>query len=373
MLKESVLERRGREHREPLIRMAERASISPKKAWTIRAIALLGALIVGGLLILVLGHNPFAVYANMLQGAFGRKIAIQETVKVMIPLLVTGIAISLAFKMRFWNIGAQGQILMGGVAATAVVVYGQAIPQVPRLILMAAAAIVAGGLYGAIPAVFKAKWNTNETLFTLMLNYIAIQLIVFLYYQPNWQMAGTSFPKIRTFDIASRLPRVFGVHIGWIIALVLVVAAYFYISKTKQGYEISVVGESPNTARYAGMSVAKVIIRTMFISAAIAGLVGFLQVAGADGTLTESTGGDAGFTAITVAWLAKMNPFGMVVVSLFIAVLMRGSNSIQTAYGIPASAASLLTGLILFFMLGCEFFISYRLIFRRRGREEEAQ
>jgi len=358
-----------KEHHEPWIHMVKRPAIDKKKAWLIRGIALLGALLTGALLILLLGHNPLEVYASMVNGAFGKKISIQETVKVTIPLLVTGIGIALAFKMRFWNIGAEGQILVGATAATAVVVYGESIPQVPRLILMALAAILAGGLYGMIPAFFKAKWNTNETLFTLMLNYIAIQFIMFLAYQPGWQAEGTSFPKIRTFDAASRLPKVFGVHIGWIIALVIVAAAYIYLTRTKQGYEISVVGESTNTARYAGMNVKKIIIRTMFLSAALAGIVGFLQVAGADGTLTESTAGGVGFTAITVAWLAKMNPFAMILVSLFIAVLQRGSSSIQTSHGIPASAASLLTGLILFFMLGCEFFINYQLIFRKRGKE----
>ena len=234
---------------------------------------------------------------------------------------------------------------------------------------MATAAIIVGGLYGMIPALFKAKWGTNETLFTLMMNYIAIQFIMFLQYQPAWQEERTSFPKIRMLDASAYLPKVFGVHIGWIISLILVFVAYIYIAKTKHGYEISVVGDSPNTARYAGINVSRVLIRTMFLSAALCGLVGFLQVSGSDGTLTENTANGVGFTAITVAWLAKMNPFAMVLVSLFIAVLERGSSSIQTSHGIPSSAASLLTGIILFFMLGCEFFINYRLV--HRGKKGE--
>ena len=359
----------SKEIKEPLFRITKRGSITAGKAWAIRGLALLGALLTGALLILLLGHNPFEVYASMIGGAFGKKIAIQETVKLTIPLLITGIGLAFAFKMKFWNIGGEGQILMGGVAASAVAIYGTSLPHVPKLLLMATAAIIVGGLYGMIPALFKAKWGTNETLFTLMMNYIAIQFIMFLQYQPAWQEERTSFPKIRMLDASAYLPKVFGVHIGWIISLILVFVAYIYIAKTKHGYEISVVGDSPNTARYAGINVSRVLIRSMFLSAALCGLVGFLQVSGSDGTLTENTANGVGFTAITVAWLAKMNPFAMVLVSLFIAVLERGSSSIQTSHGIPSSAASLLTGIILFFMLGCEFFINYRLV--HRGKKGE--
>ncbi|WP_434310772.1 ABC transporter permease [Hominifimenecus sp. rT4P-3] len=359
-----------REHQEPLIRMVKRASMEAKKAWLIRGIAFLCAIVTGGLLILALGHNPFEVYGSMIQGAFGKKLAIQETVKLTIPLLITGIGISLAFKMRFWNIGAEGQILAGAIAASSIAIYFDHLPHTIVLLLMGAAALLAGGIYGMIPAFFKAKWNTNETLFTLMMNYIALQFVIFLEHQASWQDSRSTFPKIRMFTDVARLPKIFGVHIGWIIALLIVVAAFLYLTKTKHGYEISVVGESANTARYAGMSVKRILIRTMFLSAALSGLVGFLQVSGSDGTLTETTAGGVGFTAITVAWLGHMNPFAMVVVSLFIAMLERGSNSIQTSHNIPASAADLLTGLILFFMLGCEFFINYQLIFRGSRKEE---
>lgn len=354
------------EIKRPRVRMVRRPAASLAHRTIVYIIALIGALLTGALLIWILGHNPIDVYVSMVRGTFGKRISFNETVKVTVPLLVTGMAVAIAFRMRFWNIGAEGQILIGGVAATSVVVYGQAIPQVPKLILMSLVAMLAAGLYAAIPAFFKAKWDTNETLFTLMMNYIALKLIMYLQYQPGWQADRTTFPKIRSFTPDARLPRVMGIHIGWIIALVLVVIYFIYVKKTKHGYEISVVGESMNTARYGGMNVGRILIRTMFISGALAGLVGFIQTSGADGTLTESTAGGMGYTAITVAWLSKMNSFAMVFVALFIAMLQRGSSSIQTSHGIPASAASLLTGLILFFMLGSEFFINYRLVFRGR-------
>ncbi|MDO4274682.1 MAG: ABC transporter permease [Eubacteriales bacterium] len=354
--------------KEPLIRMAKRDTLTPQKAWGIRAIAFLLSLITGGLLILALGHNPLSVYKSMVIGAWGSQTVIRETIKLSVPLLITAIGISFAFKMKFWNIGGEGQILVGAVAAGYFGLFtADFIPKIPLVMLMILAGMVAGGLYGLLPAVCKAKWGTNETLFTLMLNYIALAFIKYLMNGP-WKAKGSSFPKIAMLTQEARLTKIFGVHWGWILALVLVVVSSVYFTKTKQGYEISVVGESNNTARYAGINVSKVFIRTMFLSGALCGLVGMLQVAGADYTITEGTAGGVGFTAITVAWLAKMNPYGMLIVSVFIAMLERGSNTIQTNFKIPASASDLLIGIILFFMLGCEFFITYRLIFR--GKEE---
>lgn len=358
----------GHTKKEPLIRMVKRDAISQKKAWGIRGTAFLLSLVAGALLILALGHNPLEVYQSMVVGAWGSPTVRYETIKIAVPLLITAIGISFAFKMKFWNIGGEGQILVGAVAAGAFGLFTAHIfPKLPLVLLMMVAAMMAGGLYGLLPAVCKAKWGTNETLFTLMLNYIALAFIKYLMNGP-WKAEGSSFPKIAMLVPGARLTKVLGVHWGWILALVLVVVSYIYFNKTKQGYEIAVVGESNDTARYAGISVGKVFRRTMFISGALCGLVGMLQFAGADYTITEGTAGGIGFTAITVAWLAKMNPYAMTVVAVFIAMLERGSNTIQTNFKIPASASDLLIGIILFFMLGCEFFVTYRLI--RREKEE---
>lgn len=355
--------------KEPLLRMVRRDAISSQKAWTIRGIAFLLALAAGGLLILTLGHNPLTVYKSMVVGAWGTSTVRYETIKIAIPLLITAIGISFAFKMKFWNIGAEGQILVGAVAAGAFGLFTAHIfPKLPLVILMMVGGMMAGGLYGLLPAVCKAKWGTNETLFTLMLNYIALAFVKYLMNGP-WKAEGSSFPKIAMLVSGARMTKVFGVHWGWILALILVVISFIYFTRTKQGYEIAVVGESNDTARYAGISVGKVFTRTMFISGALCGLVGMLQFAGADYTISEGTAGGVGFTAITVAWLAKMNPYGMLIVSVFIAMLERGANTIQTNFKIPASAADLLIGIILFFMLGCEFFVTYRLIPQRKEEE----
>jgi simple sugar transport system permease protein len=353
--------------REPLIRIAKRDGLSGVKAWAIRLLSILLALATGALLVAALGHNPIAVYVNLVQGALATKVALQETVKITIPLLGAAIAIAPAFKMKFWNIGAEGQIMAGAIAASYFALFwSDKLPQAVLLLVMALASVVAGGLWGLLPAFFKAKWGTNETLFTLMLNYIILGVEKYFQNGP-WKAPTSSFPKIAMFSRNALLPKLLGVHIGWVIVLALMVLMFLYLRYFKHGYEIYVVGESEATARYAGMNVPKIIMRTMFLSGAIAGLMGFLTVSGADGTLTENTAGGVGFTAITVAWLAKLNPFAMLFIAFLLAVLDKGSNTIQTNFKIPASAAEVLTGIILFFMLGCEFFINYRLIFRGKG------
>lgn len=355
-------------HKEPLIRIAKRDDIAGGKAWAIRVLSILLALCVGGLIILAMGHNPGAVYGDMLKGALGSKTGLRETVKIAIPLLGCALAIAPAFKMKFWNIGAEGQLMAGGIAATYFALhYADKLSQPVLLVVMFLAAALAGAFWGLIPAIFKAKWGTNETLFTLMLNYIALGIEQYFQNGPWKNAQGTGFPIIAQFSKNAWLPKVLGVHAGWIIVLVFVVLMFLYLKYSKQGYEISVVGESQQTARYAGMNVGKIIVRTMCVSGAIAGIMGFLVVSGADHTLHANTAGGVGFTAITVAWLSRLNPIIMVFIAFFLAILTKGSGTIQTNYKIPDSMADVLTGIILFFMLGCEFFINYRLIFRGKG------
>ncbi|MCL2702815.1 MAG: ABC transporter permease [Defluviitaleaceae bacterium] len=349
----------------PFVWIVKRDSVSRKQAYLVRAAAILGALMLGAALFLAMGHNPIMIYRDMLTGSLGRTLARTETVRIAIPLLVTALGIGLAFKMRFWNIGAEGQIIMGATAASYFALFS-GVPGPYLLFVMFFAAIAAGGLWGLIPAVFKSKWNTNETLFTLMLNYIALEFVRYLQFGPWRDPRLRGFPSIAMFDQAARLPRVFGVHIGWIFALILVAIVYIYMKKTRHGYEITVVGESIPTARYAGINVGRVFLRTMFLSGAICGLTGFLIVSGANFTLSEMVTGGVGFTAITVAWLSRLNPAVMIIFSLFIAMLQRGANAVQTTFRIPSSAADILIGFILFFILGCEFFLNYKLVFRKK-------
>ena len=349
----------------------QRVSIDPWRAALYRLLAIVLALVTGGLFLLAVGFSPFPVYGTMISGAVGTMSNLREMIKIAIPLCITSLGVTLAFKMRFWNIGAEGQISVGAIAASFFALTYPDWPQPLLLFAMAMAGIVAGGLWGLIPAYFKARFGTNETLFTLMMNYIAIFFIQ-LMREGAWRDPRSGFPKVPMFDRAARVPQLLGVHSGWVVALVLVVLVYVYLKRTKQGYELTVVGENENTARYAGMNVKKIIMRTMFLSAAIAGLAGMLQASGADKTLTDTVAGGVGFTAITVSWLSKLNPFGILIVSTLFACLEKGSGTIRSVYNISPSTSDVFQGIILFFVLGCEFFINYKVIWGRKegaGRE----
>ena len=360
------------EQHSPLIRLAKRDAMPRGQVWAIRLGSFVVAFLISALIFLIMGHNPLGAFGTMVTGSLGKKTAIRQTVRIAIPLLGTALAIAPCFKMRFWNIGAEGQITAGAVGASYFALFwADKLPQVPLLLVMAVAGIVCGGVWGLIPAFFKARWGTNETLFTLMMNYIMIGVVKWLQGGPWEGRPGSQI--IPQFDDAAVLPKVLGVHCGWIIVLILMVFMFIYMKYTKQGYEIAVIGESENTARYAGMNVGKIVMRTMFLSGAIAGLVGFIVASGADNTLHAGVAANVGFTAITVAWLAQLNPFAMVAISMLLAVLDKGASTLETQMAVPASISDIITGIFLFCMLGCEFFINYRLIFRGGHKEGAAK
>ena len=354
------------------LHIAQRDELSRRQTFVFRALAVLFALAMGALFLLVLGYQPLAVYGTMISGALGSAGMQKETLKLTIPLALASLGVLLAFKMRFWNIGAEGQIIMGAVAASYFAYFQAGLPRWALLVLMATFAILVGGLWGLVPAWFKTRFGTNETLFTLMLNYIALYLITFLREGPWRDPEGGGFAAMPRFPKAARLPEVpfpfvGNVHIGWIVMLVMVVLLFVYLRYTKQGYELSVVGENERTARYAGMPVSKIVLRTMFLSAGICGLAGMLQVSGADRQLTDAIGGGRGFQAVSVVWLARLNPFGALAVSFLFSVMQKGFSMMQTEYRIPASMSDILQGVILFCVLGAEFFLQYRVMRRKEA------
>ena len=288
-------------------------------------------------------------------------------------LLCVSLAVTPAFKMKFWNLGAEGQVLVGGLASAACMFYiKDSLPNTLLIIIMFVVSILAGIVWGLIPAVFKAKWNANETLFTLMMNYVAIQLVSF--FIMLWVPSGSSvMGLINASNRAGWLPNLFGQKylINVLIVAVLTIVMYFYLKSSKQGYEISVVGESENTARYIGINVKKVIIRTMTISGGLCGLAGFLLVSGTNHTITKELAGGMGFTAVMVSWLAKFNPVVMVLTSFLIVFLQRGAGEIATVCRLNESVSDILTGIIIFFIIGSEFFINYKIIFKSKHKEEK--
>ncbi|MCQ2560705.1 MAG: ABC transporter permease [Clostridia bacterium] len=356
----------------PFIRIAKREDASKKRIWTVRIAAFAVAILLGMIIFVIAGANPIKAYGVMITSSLGKKSGIKQVVKNAIPLLGTGLALAPCFRMRYWNIGAEGQITMGAMAATYFALnWYSKMPSAVLLLVMGIASLVFGGLWSAIPAIFKSRWGTNETLFTLMMNYIAIGIVAWLQGGPWEGKPGSQI--IPMFDKKAVLPKLFGVHCGWVIVLLLVAFMFVYMNYTKHGYEIAVLGESENTARYAGMNILKVTVRTAALSGAICGLVGFMTASGVNQTLQSGVAGGVGFTAITVCWLAQLNPFAMVAISFLLAVLSKGASGLQTTLSIPASISDIITGIILLCMLGCEFFINYRLIFRdkqaKNGKE----
>ena len=363
--------------RVPLVHISRRSSLPWYKAWAIRAAAIVLALIVCGVITALLtGENPISIYASMLDGAFGTSRRIWVLLQNIAILLCVSLAVTPAFKMRFWNIGGEGQIMAGCLATAAcMIVLGGTIPNWLLIVVMLAASLLAGGIWGLIPAFFKAKWNTNETLFTLMMNYVAIQLVAFFIIIWESPAGSGNVGIINQQSQAGWLPSIGGNRymLNVIIVAVLTVLMYDYLKYTKHGYEIAVVGESERTARYVGIKVERVIMRTMLISGALCGLAGFLLVAGTDHTITTSLSDSRGFTAVMVSWLAKFSPVFMVLASFLLVFLDRGASEIATDFGLNEAFGDILTGIILFFIIGCEFFITYELHFRGRAAKEAAE
>ena len=259
--------------KEPLIHLSKREDMSFGKKWLVRIIAILLSLIVcAGFIFIIIKMNPVEVYEGIVEGAVGTGRRFWVTARDALTLLCVAVAVTPAFKMKFWNIGAEGQILMGCVASAAMMIYaGNALPTGSLLVLMFVCSFIAGGIWGIIPAFFKARWNTNETLFTLMMNYVAMQVITYCIIFWENPKGSNSVGTINSSTQGGWLPKLFGLDYGWnlVIVLALTLAMFIYLKYSKQGYEIAVVGESENTARYAGINVKRVILRTMALSGAI--------------------------------------------------------------------------------------------------------
>ncbi len=357
--------------REPLAYISKRDNVSLTYRIAVRAIAIVLALIVCGVVTKVLtGDNPISIYQTIVHGAVG-KGRLLVTIHDIAILLCISLAVTPAFRMRFWNTGAEGQVLIGCLATAACMFWlGGKVPNGVLILIMTISAIVSGMIWGVIPAIFKAQWKTNETLFTLMMNYVAIQLVEYFL-----KIADKSGSNVVGPDLLSHgwLPDIFGVKylLNIIIVAVITVLMQIYLKYSKHGYEISVVGESENTARYIGINVKKVIIRTMLVSGAICGLAGLLLVGGSSHSIDSNLVGGRGFTAIMVSWLGKFNPITMILTTLLLVFLGRGADEVTSKFGLNGDFSDILTGIILFFIIGCEFFINYKINFSHRKKEEK--
>ena len=362
--------------KEPFFHVVKRDALPWYQSVGIRVAAIVLALILCAIITTITtGINPIQVYQSIFIGAFGTTRKTWITLQNVSILLLISLALTPAFKMKFWNIGCEGQVLIGGLAAAACMIcLGDKLPNALVMVCMVIASLAAGIVWALVPAFFKAKWNTNETLATLMMNYIATQLVAC--YSIVWEVpkgSGTIGIINQSTNIGW-LPQVFGSKylLSILVAIVLTGAMYIYLNYSKQGYEIAVVGESEATARYVGIKVEKTIIRTVVLSGALCGLVGLILVGGINHTINTTAAGGQGFTAVMVSWLAKFNPITMVFTSFLIVFLSRGAGEISTTMGLNQSFADILTGMILFFIIGSEFFINYKLSFRKKAEKEEA-
>jgi len=356
------------------VHISKRKNLPWYAAWGIRAAAIVLALILCAVItMLMTGENPLQVYATMWSGAFGTPRKVWVLFQNLAILLCISLALTPAFKMRFWNIGGEGQVLIGCLATAAcMITLGNRLPGWLLIICMVVSSILAGAVWGLIPAIFKAKWGTNETLFTLMMNYVATQLVAYFVIVWETPKGSGTMGIINQQSHAGWLPVIGGQRylLNIIVVAVITVLIFVYLRWSKHGYEISVVGESERTARYVGIKVEKVIIRTMLLSGAICGICGLLLVGGTDHTLTTSIVAGRGFTAVMTSWLAKFNPIGMIFTCLLLVFLDRGAGEISTIFGLNHSFADILTGIIIFFIIGSEFFIRYKLSFRKAEKKE---
>ena len=362
---------------EPLFHISKRTQLNNSRKYLIRFSAILLSLIFCGIItLLVTGLNPIKVYGTMITGCFGTARKTWVLFQNLAVLLIISLAVTPAFKMRCWNLGAEGQVLIGCLASAAcMILLGGKLPNWLVNVLMVAAAMIFAGIWAVIPAIFKAKWNTNETLFTLMMNYVATQLTA--YFVIIWENPKGSGKVgiINQGTQAGWMPALFNQKqlLPIVVAAVLTLLMFIYLNYTKHGYEISVVGESYRTARYVGINVEKVTVRTMFLSGLICGMAGLLLTGSINHTLSETMVGGQGFTAVMVSWLAKFNPVTMVFASLLLVFMDKGATEIATSFSLNDSFSDILTGIILLFIIGCEFFINYKISFRTNSRQEESK
>lgn len=363
-------------NKDPLIKISKRQNLALRYKLLLTVGAILLSLVLGGILLACLGYNPVKFYTEMLMGNFKNASYLKLMIRALIPLLITSLGVSLAFKMRFWNIGGEGQFIIGAIIAmTFSLLIGDSLPSPLGAIVVVILGTLGGGLYALFVAVLKVRFNTNETLMTLMLNYVALYIASYMLKTDFFALQGQGVPSFKVIAESLWLTEInigkFSFDTALFIAVALTIILFVYFRQSKQGYELNVVGDSPNTAKYAGMKVNKIVLRTMFLSGAIIGMAGALKLCGSSAghTFSANISGGVGWTSIIVAWLAKLNPVGIFVASLLMSILERGCSFARTSLGISDAMSDVLQGIILFTVLASDFFINYKVSFRKKVKD----
>ncbi|MDR3337716.1 MAG: ABC transporter permease [Treponema sp.] len=355
-----------------MIRIEKRPEAALSKFSNVKRtlVASFAALVAAAIVMVFMGYNPLDIYGKIIEGSLGTAYRFRETVNKAIPLAMLSLGVAVAFKMKFWNIGGEGQFYMGAFGASLAAFAFPNLASPLLLPLMMATAVVFAGIWILIPALLKARFSTSETLVTLMLNYIASHWISYLQYGPWKDPAAIGFPKIAAFSKNAILPKVFGIHIGWIIVLAFTLLLYILFKKTKLGFEVEVAGESEATARYAGMNMLKITIMTSIISGGLCGIAGMMQASAIERSLSDQLSGGLGFTAVITTWLARLSPPGILITSFLFSMLILGGMFLQSSLQIPAAISGILQGIILFFAVGSEFFTRYKFVIDWKGEDK---
>lgn len=355
--------------KEPFVRIVKRDTIKIQYKILIYAIAIVGGLLLSGLISVLFSEKGLGdFFQSVYAGALGSERKFWLLLQNTALLLGTSMALLPAFKMKFWNLGGNGQVLVGCLAAIACMFYlGGKVPDSIIILLMFVTSVAAGAIWATIPAIFKAKFNTNESLFTLMMNYIAQGLVSLCI--TIWVKSGSG---VLVPISHGNIPDIGNKYLLPIILFVVItVLMYIYLRFSKHGYEISVVGESVNTAKYVGIKVDKVIVRTMLLSGAIAGIVGFVLAGSINHTISTTSANNMGFTGIMVTWLAAFNPLIMILTSFFITFISNGMVEVRKTFMFTNdSISNIVVGIVYFAIIVCPFFINYKLVFRKHEKEE---
>ncbi|MFO7895883.1 MAG: ABC transporter permease [Candidatus Cloacimonadales bacterium] len=350
------------------LKLEQRERVTSNQELLITLAAIASALILSGIFIALNGVNPFLAFAKVLSSAFGSVYGFSETLLKSIPLIFTGLAVAVALNSKIWNIGAEGQLYFGAIMSTAYVMHGPILPTPIMLLVLFVLGALGGAIWAAIPALLKIKFKMNEVISTLLLNYVAINIADYFLFGP-WK-GKDKFPYTPEFPIQARLPKIgLGrVHLGLVIALILVVLIYFIINHTKTGYRLRLTGSSLLAAKYAGINIKKMMFFVFLCSGALAGLAGMVQVTGVEYKLHQQISPGYGYTGIIVAWLARSNPFIIVLFAFFLSVLLKGADSLQIAMRLPAAVGVVIQSLILFAILGSELFKNYKIKLIKRSK-----
>ncbi|MCR4392487.1 MAG: ABC transporter permease [Candidatus Acetothermia bacterium] len=352
--------------------LVERRITPPRSAVIgVSALAVVIALLVAAIIFWGYGVSPWQAYAAIARGTVGSRDGINEILRRSLPLILCGVGLTLAFRAQFWNIGAEGQLLAGAVAATGVALFAP-IPGRWLLPTMFAAGFLAGGIWGIVPALLRAKLRVNEVISTLMMNYIMIYIVEWLIHGPWKGATMRGFAYSDFFPAAARLPWIPGSRVHWptlVIGVAAAVAVALILARTRLGYEIRVVGQSTDAARYAGIDLLRVIAWVMFLSGGLAALAGVGEVAGVHFRLRSPThiSMGYGYTAIIVAWLARGSPLAAVFTALLFGLIFAAGDVIKVALMMPFQITGVFNGLILFFLIGSEMLMYWRVRLAPKG------